>query len=279
MRRMPTHESDGIPVSMRGLLLAVAMIASSATSAQEPVRVFAAGSLRAAMTEMGQAFTASGGARVATTFSASGLLRERIEKGEGADVFASADVGNASTLARANRATAPVVFARNRLCALLAPGIDATPDTLLERMLDPRVKLGTSTPKADPSGDYAWVLFEKADKLRPGAYATLDKKALKLTGGADFPQPPPGRSAYGMLIGDGNADIFLTYCTNALDAVREVAGAKLITLPDLLAVGASYALTVMAAARPGADRFALYVMSVPGQEIMARHGFTAVALP
>jgi len=107
-------------MSMRGLVFAVAMIASIAASAQEPVRVFAAGSLRAAMTEMGQAFTASGGATVATTFSASGLLRERIEKGEGADVFASADVGNASTLARANRAAAPVVFARNRLCALLA---------------------------------------------------------------------------------------------------------------------------------------------------------------
>jgi molybdate transport system substrate-binding protein len=122
-------------------------------------------------------------------------------------------------------------------------------------------------------------LFEKADKVRAGAFSTLDKKALKLSGGADTPQPPPGRSLYGMLIGDGKADIFLTYCTNTLEAMREVAGAKLVALPDSLAVGASYALTVIAGARPGAERFAMYVLAVPGQEILARHGFTAVALP
>ena len=62
----------------------------------------------------------------------------------------------------------PVVFARNRLCALAAPHFVVTPDTLLDRLLDPRVKLGTSTPKSDPSGDYAWQLFEKADRLASG---------------------------------------------------------------------------------------------------------------
>jgi molybdate transport system substrate-binding protein len=49
--------------------------------------------------------------------------------------------------------------------------------------------------------------------------------------------------------------------------------------PDTLAVGASYGLTVIAGARPGAERFALYVMSVPGQEILARNGFAAVGQP
>ena len=56
-------------------------------------------------------------------------------------------------------------------------------------------------------------------------------------------------------------------------------GARVLTVPDSLAVGASYALTVVTAARPGADRFALFVLSVPGQEILARQGFSAVALP
>jgi molybdate transport system substrate-binding protein len=278
-QREGTPMTFAVPMHLRALLLAVAMVVSTAASAQESVRVFAAGSLRAAMTELARAFTASGGPAVTTTFGASGLLRERIEKGEGADVFASADIGNAVALARANRAVAPVVFARNRLCALLAPGVDATPETLLDRMLDPRIKLGTSTPKADPSGDYAWQLFEKAEKLRTGAYAALDKKALKLVGGADSPQPPPGRSLYGILIAEGKAEIFLTYCTNAVEAAREVVGARVLTLPDPLAVGASYALTVLTPARPGADRFALYVMSISGQEILTRNGFASVGLP
>jgi molybdate transport system substrate-binding protein len=37
-----------------------------------------------------------------------------------------------------------------------AAGLGVTPTSLLDRMLDSSVKLGTSTPKADPSGDYAW---------------------------------------------------------------------------------------------------------------------------
>ena len=259
---------------------AVTLVVGTPASAQDnAIRVYAAGSLRAAMTEIGQAFTAAGGPAVMPTFGASGLLRERIEKGERADVFTSANIGHAQTLALAGRASRPVVFARNRLCALVAPGVVATSDTLLDRMLDPRLKLGTSTPEADPSGDYAWQLFEKADKLRPGSFAALNRKALKLTGGPDSPSPPPGRSVYGMLIAERRADIFLTYWTNAVEAAREVAGARVVTIPDPPAVGASYALTVMNSARPGAERFALFTMSLHGQRVLERYGFTPVGLP
>ena len=65
----------------------------------------------------------------------------------------------------------------------MKPGLPVTPDNLLERMLDPQVKLGTSTPKADPSGDYAFAVFAKADRLSPGAEEALSRKALQLTGG------------------------------------------------------------------------------------------------
>jgi molybdate transport system substrate-binding protein len=44
----------------------------------------------------------------------------------------------------------------------------------------------------------------------------LDKKALKLTGGANSPEPPVGRSIYGMVVEEGKADIVLTYCTSAV---------------------------------------------------------------
>ena len=263
---------------MRALLVSLALLFADA-SAQEPVRVYAAGSLRSVMTSMAQASSSAGGLPVATTFGASGLLRERLENEEAADVFASADVANAQTLYRTGRAATPIIFAHNRLCALAAPGVDVTTDTLLERMLDARVKLGTSTPKADPSGDYAWQVFEKAEQLRAGAFAALDRKALKLTGRPDSPQPPPNRSLYGVLIAEHRADIFLTYCTNAIEAAREVAGARVIAIPEALAVGARYALTVLHGAGPGAEHFVLFVMSMTGQEILARHGFTPVAAP
>jgi ABC-type molybdate transport system substrate-binding protein len=166
-----------------------------------------------------------------------------------------------------------VVFARNRLCALAAPDVVASADTLLDRMLDPQVKLGTSTPKADPSGDYAWQVFEKAEQLRPGAFKALDAKALKLTGGAGSPAPPTDRSIYGVVISERRADIFLTYCTNALQAIREVPGARMIALPETLAVGADYGLSTMKGASSGADRLAEFILSPRGQGILQRHGF------
>src|SRR5262245_19179820 len=139
--------------------------------AEDVVRLYAAGSLRAVMTEIGAEFARSGGAKVESEFGASGLLRDRIAKGAPAGVVASANMEHPLSLAQSGRAGPVALFARNRLCALVAPDVAVTPDMLLERMLDPKVKLGTSTPKADPSGDYAWQVFEKAEKLKPGAFA------------------------------------------------------------------------------------------------------------
>src|SRR5262249_50085871 len=197
--------------SVASLALAAITLAGSALAQDSTLKLYAAGSLSAAMTEMATAFSASGGPPVAAVFGPSGLLRERIEKGEPAAVFASADVDHPQTLSQAGPSGPPVVFARNRLCALAAPDVDVASETLLDRLLDPKLKIGTSTPKADPSGDYAWQLFEKADKIHPGAFATLDAKALKLVGGAvESPQPPNGRSMYAALIAERKADIFLT---------------------------------------------------------------------
>ncbi len=82
-------------------------------------------------------------------------------------------------------------FARNEMCALVAPALDVTPATLVDRLLDPAVRLGTSTPKADPSGDYAWLVFERIEQQgRKGAFQQLAAKALQLTGGPNSPPPP-----------------------------------------------------------------------------------------
>jgi molybdate transport system substrate-binding protein len=257
-------------------LLAAIFIGVSTLSvqAQEPVRLYAAGSLRAAMTDISAAFENASGTKVAGTFGASGLLRERIENGEPAEVFASADMGHPQKLAAAGRAGTVALFTRNRLCALAAPSVKVDSATLLERMLDPAIKLGTSTPKADPSGDYAWQLFEKAENLRPGAYAALSAKALKLSGGPDSSPPPKDRSVYGFLLQRGDADIYLAYCTAAGQAKAEAPGLQVVQIPEVLAVGADYGLTVIKGTRPEAEHLAQFVLSPAGQEILAKHGFS-----
>jgi len=259
--------------------LAVLAIMMAPAMAQETVLLHAAGSLRAALTDVATAFEAAGLGKVQAKFGASGLLKDEIANGAKAEVFASANMKHPQALGAAKRSGPVVLFARNRLCALTRPGLAATPAALLDRMLDSSLKLGTSTPKADPSGDYAWEVFRKAEKLKPGAFATLENKALQLTGGPSNPPAPQGRSVYGELIAQGAADIFLTYCTNAFAAQRENPVQQIVQLSDALAVGADYGLTVMNGASAAAYQFALFILSTEGQRTLAKHGFAAPALP
>ena len=247
--------------------IALALLAAMMTvpaDAADPVLLHAAGSLRAALTEAAGAFEAIAGSKVQAKFGASGLLKDEIAGGAKAEVFASANMEHPQTLANAKKSGPVVLFARNKLCALARPGLAVDPATLLDRMLASDVKLGTSTPRADPSGDYAWEVFRKADKLRPGAFAALETKALQLTGGPSSPAAPAGRALYGMLVAEGKADIFLTYCTNAREAQAQNAGQQVV---------------VLAGASPQAYQFAMFILSTDGQRILAKHGFTVPALP
>lgn len=241
--------------------------------------LYAAGSLRTALTEIARRFAEKEGVEVATLFGASGTLRERIEQDGEADLFASADLAHPERLAAAGRAAAPALFARNPLCALVAPGLEIAPDELLEALLSPELHLGTSTPGADPSGDYAIRLFAKAEALSPGAEAALTAKAAALTGAPDSPRAPAGRNLYAWVIDSGQADLFLTYRTNGLQAQAELPGLQLLEIPAALAVEAEYGLTVLEGAPVPAWRLAFHILSTAGQAALARHGFTPVTLP
>jgi ABC-type molybdate transport system substrate-binding protein len=262
--------------------IALALLTAMTTApafAAEPVLLHAAGSLRSALTEVAGAFVAASGREVQAKFGASGTLKDEIAGGARAEVFASANMEHPQALANAKKSGPVVLFARNRLCALVRPGLDVSSATLLDRMLDPDAKLGTSTPRADPAGDYAWEVFRKAEKLKPGSFAVLEAKALQLVGGPTSPTAPPGRALYGMLMAEGKADIFLTYCTNAREARQQNSGQQIVALPDELAVGADYGLTVLDGASRRAYQLVMFILSVDGQRILAKHGFSAPALP
>lgn len=245
----------------------------TAEASGPPVQVYAAGSLREVFTAIASEHEARTGQKIVLTFGASGLLRERIEKGEPAQVFASADTDHPRRLAEQGGWQPPVVFTRNALCALTSDKLAATPATLLATMLQPSVRVGISTPKADPAGDYAWALFGKADALQSGATARLRSKALQLTGGADSPKPPPGRGTYAWVMDQGQADVFLTYCTNAVSAQKEVPRLRIVEIPPELQVGAAYGVTVRIGAPQTADAFLRALLAPPAQAVFNRFGF------
>lgn len=57
-------------------------------------------------------------------------------------------------------------------------------------------------------------------------------------------------------------------------AARENPDQRMIALPEPLAVGADYGLTVMLTASPAAQRFADFILSPQAQRILAAHGFS-----
>ncbi len=238
-----------------------------------PLTLYAAGSLKAALSEVAGAYEAANGCTVEMKFGPSGLLKDEIARGAPADLFASANMTHPRALHEAGKSGPVACFARNTLCALVRPGLATDGASLLPAMLDPQVTLATSTPRADPSGDYAFALFAKAEALHPGARAALERKALMLTGGKNSAVPPAGRSPYGWHVAEGRADIFLTYATNVLEAQRQYPELNCVMLPHALTVGADYGLTVMKDAPAGAQAFARYILSAPGQNILAAYGF------
>jgi molybdate transport system substrate-binding protein len=259
---------------MRASAMILAILAMTGLAAAETIQLYAAGSLKAALTDVSKAYEASNGSKVEGKYGPSGLLKDEIAHGAKADIFASANMEHPQALSDQRKGGPVVRFARNKLCALVRPGLAVESKNLLERMLEKDVKVGTSTPRADPSGDYAFEVFRKADAIKAGAQAELEKKALQLTGSANSVPAPAGRTVYGWHVSEGRADIFLTCCTNALVAQKENPDQRIVDLPDNLAVGADYGLTVITGAPSAARHLADFIVSPEGQKILERHGFT-----
>jgi molybdate transport system substrate-binding protein len=253
---------------MRWVLFVCSLFASTACGS-EPVRVFAAGSLTGAMNAVIKLYEEKTGQQVQAEYGPAGLMRARIEKGEHADIFASANMAHPQALADMGLATPPVVMARNRLCAKALPGYGLTTQNVLQRLLDPKVGLGTSTPKADPGGDYAWELFTRAEKVHPGAQSMLEHKARQLVGGK-----VGETDAMGQAFEQHAIEISLGYCSSRQTTPDPKYTS--VELPPEIAVHADYGLSVVTH-REAALRFALFVMSPEAQHVIGMYGFTPVA--
>jgi molybdate transport system substrate-binding protein len=255
-----------------GLLVALTPSASADT-----LHVAGAGSLTAAFTELLRIFPSAPDAVAQPEFGPSGLMRQKIEAGAEVDLFASADMEQARRLAVGHPERLVIHFTRNRLCAMARPAVGLTPSNMLERLLDPGVRLATSTPGADPAGDYAWAVFARADSVHAGARAALETKAKQLFGGPATPLLVPGKGAVeGVFLAD-QADVALAYCSGAPAVAREVAGLDIVPLPPELSVGPAYGM-VLLNAKPVTLRFALFVMSEAGQAVLKAYGFDPIAL-
>lgn len=258
---------------------APAPVAASPVAVHE-VHVVAAGSLTGAFNAMIADYQKAHPGPIATQWGPSGVLRDKLEQGEPFDIFASAALPHAEALTDKGLSGPSVLFARNALCAIVPASSDVTTATLVETLLKPQTRVGTSTPKADPGGDYTWELFGLIDKAHPGAYAALSGKAQQLFGGAATTAPVGGRHRLAIALDDGTIDVAIYYCSGGQAMLAKEPGKfHMLALPADLAVGPEYGLTLAEGAPPEAADFALYILSPAGQKTLAAFGFIPVTLP
>ena len=227
-----------------------------ATGGGGDILVFAAASLTAAFTELGDAFMVEHpDANVTFNFASSSDLVTQIGEGAPADVYASADLSNMAKLTDAgNNATEPVVFATNLLSIIVAPGnpkgitgvTDLTNEDLIVVVCASEV----------PCGKYAAQIFENAG-------VTVTPKSLE-----------ENVKAVVSKVTLGEADAGIVYETDVLAAGDD---ADAVAIPAAINVLAQYPIAVTrgAANAAGAQAFIDFVVSEQGQMILSSYGFHA----
>lgn len=168
-----------------------------------------------------------------------------------------------------------VRFGSEPVLAASRPEIRLSPATLLDRMLEPRIRLAVAIPGAAVAAEVTERFCRACDAQRPGTGAILRSKT-RVVRGADYVAWGPRQVME--LLGSGEADIVLgpRLGLRSLSAVADV-----VMPPPILAMDLHYSLAITAlepARRSAAQRFARLLLSAPGQAILARQGLDPVRL-
>ncbi|MCU6668209.1 molybdate ABC transporter substrate-binding protein [Enterobacteriaceae bacterium H4N4] len=229
------------------------------------MRVLAAGSLRGVWPQLMAHFPEP----VNTQFGPAGILREQIEAGQSCDLFASANLAHPQALLATGRALAVASFASNKLCLTLRSDRLRDGDDWRALLMRADLRLATSTPGCDPSGDYTQELFTRMGE----AGESVRKRALALVGGHHSAAVPAGVLAAEWIIHSGQAEMFIGYASYA-NRLRQVAGLTIIDIPEPVNPRAHYAFAQLTAR---AQPLATFLQSQDAQRILRDAGFLSAS--
>jgi molybdate transport system substrate-binding protein len=240
--------------------LSVTAACGSSTSSPSsgPVKgtvvVFAATSLTSAFNKIGTQFEqAHRGVSVRFNYSGSSSLATSIKQGAKADVFASADTTNMSTVTSSSDAVGqPKVFAKNQLEIMTAKG-NPMRISSVANLAKPSVKVVLCAPSV-PCGSYAGEVFRKAGvTVRPVSEETnVGGVVTKVT--------------------LGEADAGMVYQTDIKANESKITG---VPIPPNQNVVAEYPMVEVRGApnAVAAKAFMNYVSSAAGQKVLTSFGF------
>lgn len=259
---------------LTGLLLTVSACGSASAgnnTSSQPVtlNVFAAASLQAAFTMIGQHFhSAHPNVTVTFNFGGSNTLAQQITQGAPADVFASANGTQMDVVVKARDAEGARVktFAHNRLVVVYPKNNPAHLQTLQD-LARPGVKIVLAA-AAVPAGQYALVYLAKAS-ADPSFGASY--KATVLKNVVSYETDVKSVLAKVSL---GEADAGIVYVTDAATAKSSL---NTIGIPDALNTVALYPIVALKGSSHAtvAQQFVDEVDSADGQAVLASDGFIA----
>src|SRR5207237_1941240 len=240
--------------------------AAPAAAATEPARRellgFAAASLSDALEEVGRAFTAATGVRVAASYAASSVLAKQIEAGAPSDAFFSADVAWVDYLEKRGliQPSSRRDVLRNML-ALIAPA-----DSTLRLRIAPGFdlagalkggRLAIADPDSVPAGEYARAALTRLD-----VWSRVSDRAVR------------GENVRAALayVARGEAPLGIVYAT---DAQAEKRVRVVDVFPEDSHPPITYVVALTSRARPEAAQLVEFLTGDAARQIFVRYGFTA----
>jgi molybdate transport system substrate-binding protein len=251
----------GSRIRLLAVLAATALVLAGCGGDDEPaggsaatpgeLTVFAAASLTAAFTELGERFAAAnGGAEVTFNFAGSQALATQIRQAAPADVFAAADTANMDKVK--DLVDPPKSFASNRLQIVVERGNPKDVEAL-EDLADPDLKVVLAGPDV-PAGRYAAEALAKAGVTVEPVSQEDNVKAVVTK------------------VSLGEADAGIVYVTDVTAGGDQVEG---VDIPAELNVLATYPIATVKDSRHAsqAQAFVDLVLSAEGQRVLGSYGF------
>ena len=254
--------TEGRPYSYRALALIVALIfltACRSSPTVEPITltVSAASDLTPAFEELGKLFTNDTGIKVTFNFGSTGQLTQQIEQGAPVDLLAAANVSFVEELERQNLILpdTKALYAQGRITLWTRSDSSLKLDRI-EDLAKPEVRrIAVANPEHAPYGDAARQALQSA--------GIWDRVSSRLVFGENISQTLQFAET-------GNVDAAIVALSLSVSSKG-----RWVLISDQLHKPLNQALAVVRSTRheTEARRFASFVNSTQGRQVMRKYGF------
>lgn len=233
------------------------------------LKVMAADALPKPMMEISKIFEKEHpGVKVDFDFMGAGVLKGDIEEGAPCDIFLSANAKFQRELQKRNFLKSYKIFAYDYLAAATPESNPAkvNKENLIKKLMDPSVKLATSSPNTDPAGDYTWKMFEIINHKIPGAFNKIVNHDNHMLDAA-LVMPA---------LVNGDVDLAILYTSQLVELQRSGAKINIIPINKEYNTKAKFTVAILNQSKYkklDAD-FTKLLFSKKGQEILNYWGFT-----